>query len=132
MTTLALSLPPITIVGPKLFRQFLEEYSQICDLGPYNFVSSHMISRNSMKLGDALCIETAPVVHAESSFACILKSSSFKILYTGDTRPTQNILLPGFECDLLIHEATFDNASTVEAIRKNHSTWDEAISIARQ
>ena len=45
---------------------------------------------------------------------------------------TQNILLPGFECDLLIHEATFDNASTVEAIRKNHSTWDEAISIARQ
>ena len=52
--------------------------------------------------------------------------------YTGDTRPCSFILGPGKGADILIHEATFEDALEDEATGKNHSTWSEAIDIANR
>jgi ribonuclease Z len=58
-------------------------------------------------------------------------SKNFSILYSGDTRPTQNLLDIGKNCDLLIHECTFDNEYFKEAIEKKHSTISEAIEVGK-
>lgn len=129
---LGLDYTPATIIAPSLFKLFLKEISYIIDLPSYTFISSHKC-QNGIDLDDkgtGLVLQTVPVFHVESSFACILKTRHFKLLYTGDTRPCDSLIEPGMHCDLLIHEATFDNESLNEAVKKRHSTWAEAIEVA--
>lgn len=68
------------------------------------------------------------------------------IMYSGDTRPTYNIPVAAQilydRCKaseqksegklVLIHEATYDDSMTTEAIERKHSTVSEAISISKQ
>ena len=68
--------------------------------------------------------------------------SLFTLCYSGDTRPSSNIVREcrnfskacGRNVSLLLHEATFDDdeKGKGEAIRKRHSTVEEAMGIASQ
>ena len=124
-------LEPIIIVGPIFLELFLEEYGNICELGTYTFISSSDLVQVPFKVGN-FSLSTCQVHHVESSFACILKSDTFKVVYSGDTRPSDKLIQAGLDCDLLIHEGTFDNGSTADAVKKMHSTWAEAIYVAAQ
>lgn len=53
------------------------------------------------------------------------------IVYSGDCRPNRRLPKIGEWCDLLIHEATFDNELADDAVKKRHSTVDEAIGVAQ-
>jgi ribonuclease Z len=55
-----------------------------------------------------------------------------KIVYSGDTRPTTNLLLLAERADLLIHEATFENELEEKAIEDGHSTPAQAAKIAKK
>lgn len=59
-------------------------------------------------------------------------SDLFKVSYSGDTRP--NLERFAYEIgkgsDLLIHEATLDNELIEDAIKKRHSTINEAINVS--
>lgn len=48
-------------------------------------------------------------------------------MYSGDTRPCERLTAAGAGATLLIHEATFEPALRAHALRKRHSTSDEAI-----
>lgn len=122
---------PVVIIGPALYKSFLEEYSSVWYFGEYKFISSCSCVDTPEKLNDHLFISTFPVEHVDSSFAAILYSENIKIVYTGDTRPCEGLAMPGADCDLLIHEATFDDDNNNEAVKKNHSTWREAHRIAQ-
>ena len=58
-------------------------------------------------------------------------SEGFKLVYTGDTRPTEDLIelgkAGGKQTDLLIHEATAEHAMIVDCTIKKHSTFVEAI-----
>ncbi len=108
-------------------------------------------------------LKSVPVEHCPNAYALILGlrlpnppcmqnktnlHSLFQLCYSGDTRPSSNIIraceaLLSYRNDvagkrqsisLLIHEATFDDdeRGKKEAIRKRHSTVQEAIRIAAQ
>lgn len=69
-----------------------------------------------------------PVQHCNESYAIILETANgYKLVYSGDCRPSSSIISAGMNCDLLIHEATFDDAMSGDAIKKNHSTTSEAV-----
>lgn len=53
-------------------------------------------------------------------------------MYSGDTRPCDNLVRLGRGCQLLVHEATFDDSKRDHALRKKHSTVSEAIDVARR
>ncbi|GBC68744.1 Ribonuclease Z [archaeon HR01] len=53
-----------------------------------------------------------------------------RIVYTGDTRPCENIVEIAREADVLIHDATFDNSMRDEANIEGHSTAMQAAEIA--
>ncbi|KAL6547800.1 hypothetical protein OROHE_009505 [Orobanche hederae] len=79
-----------------------------------------------------------PVIHCQEAFGVALKAASrvtatgktvpgWKIVYSGDTRPCQELLKASDGATILIHEATFEDGMLGEAIEKNHSTTTEAV-----
>jgi len=55
-----------------------------------------------------------------------------KIVYSGDTRPTESLLRLTEGADLLIHEATFDDELLDKAIEDGHSTPSQAAETAKK
>ncbi|CAD5214498.1 unnamed protein product [Bursaphelenchus okinawaensis] len=55
-----------------------------------------------------------------------------KLVFSGDTKPCKNLAVQGSNADLLIHEATFEDAYARDAERKRHSTTGQAISIGKE
>jgi len=57
-------------------------------------------------------------------------SPKFKLVYSGDTRPSKELEEEGEGADLLIHEATFESQMKEDALKKMHCTVDEAVHVA--
>lgn len=55
-----------------------------------------------------------------------------KIVYSGDTRPSQKVLELSRGADLLIHDGTFDDTLREKAIEAGHSTVVEAAHLAKK
>jgi len=55
-----------------------------------------------------------------------------KLVYTGDTRPTDSVVEAAEDADLLVHDATFASDWADRAKQTAHSTAREAASIANQ
>ena len=90
------------------------------------------------------------VEHCPDSYALVLfienyweiddTSSTFRLIYSGDTRPSYNLVRnyhqmshPNYDdITLLVHEATFDDTKQQEAVKKKHCTVTEALQIANQ
>ena len=53
-----------------------------------------------------------------------------KIVYSGDTRPTQKLIKAATGADILIHEATFDFTMAEKAHVNGHSTVTQAAEAA--
>lgn len=78
-------------------------------------------------------LRSIPVQHCHSSYGLVLDfKSGHKIVYSGDCRPSQSLVKAGIDCDLLIHEATFDDSKQEDAVKKRHSTSSEARRMAVQ
>lgn len=60
------------------------------------------------------------------------KLDTFTLSYSGDCRPSDTFAEYGKDCDLLIHEATFDDRNQEDANAKKHCTISEAIGISRK
>jgi ribonuclease Z len=74
-------------------------------------------------------IETARVKHCAYSFGIAVVNEGCKIVYSGDCRPSEKLIEIGMDADLLIHEATFYDSLIEEALKKQHSTISEAVSV---
>jgi ribonuclease Z len=83
--------------------------------------------------GHVTRLRSIPVQHCHSSYGIVLDlSSGHKVVYSGDCRPSQSLVKAGADCDLLIHEATFDDSMAADALKKKHSTASEARGVAAQ
>ncbi len=60
------------------------------------------------------------------------RSKEFKLVFSGDCRPSDELVKAGKDCDLLIHECTFDNANHDKAVRARHSTIGEALDVSKR
>ncbi|KAL8139464.1 hypothetical protein V2J09_005485 [Rumex salicifolius] len=83
---------------------------------------------------------SVPVVHCPQAFAVVLNASErinqdcevipgWKLVYSGDTRPCQELIKASRDATVLIHEATFEDSMMEEAVARNHSTTGEAIQV---
>eukprot|EP01038_Epipyxis_sp_PR26KG_P010783 gene10783-14479_t len=78
-------------------------------------------------------LRSIPVQHCQNSYGVVIElASGHKIVYSGDCRPSQSLVKSGIKCDLLIHEATFEDCRDKDALKKRHCTRAEAVSISKQ
>ncbi|XP_074599765.1 ribonuclease Z [Brevipalpus obovatus] len=80
-------------------------------------------------------LRTCRVDHCIDSFGIIIETDgpdSKKIVYSGDAMPTKSLIRTGKDCDLLIHEATFEDSLADEAILKRHSTFSQALGVREE
>ncbi|MCW4016582.1 MAG: ribonuclease Z [Candidatus Bathyarchaeota archaeon] len=85
---------------------------------------SKLQSGKAIKLADGTTVEPEMVL-GESRHGR-------KIVYTGDTGPSENLVKLAENADLLIHEATFEDAMKERAIEDGHSTPSIAAQTAKQ
>ncbi|OJK04556.1 hypothetical protein ASPACDRAFT_74187 [Aspergillus aculeatus ATCC 16872] len=86
--------------------------------------------REAIGLSDIL---PSRVSHCRGSMAVTLVyPDGFKLSFSGDCRPSENFAATGRGSTVLIHEATFQNDMAGSAIAKKHSTYAEALEVARQ
>lgn len=86
-------------------------------------------------------LKTCRAIHCYWSYSISIKfrltddnsnpGETFKVSYSGDTRPNTKFVDIGYDSDLLIHESTLDNELIEEAISKKHTTMVEAVNIAK-
>ncbi|KOB62207.1 hypothetical protein PFHG_03964 [Plasmodium falciparum HB3] len=80
---------------------------------------------------DILNIHVFKVNHINESYGIKVENKKIgSIVYSADTRPCENVKKFSKYCDILIHEATFDDELLGEAINKKHSTTKEAMDIS--
>lgn len=79
-------------------------------------------------------IQTCAAYHCEFAYSCALEfklseTETFKISYSGDTRPRYQFSTIGLNSDLLLHESTLEDTKLKDAMMKRHSTTSEAIQV---
>ena len=133
--------PHLVIIGPNLLRRWLEDYRRSCDhisfwyqnaQGFLDHLNQSPTSLHSsvQELGfTGVC--TVPVLHIHQSYGIVLyHREGWKLVYSGDTRPCDDLVKAGIGADLLIHEATFDDSLQEEAVLKKHSTLTDAVEVS--
>ncbi|OII75721.1 hypothetical protein cand_029660 [Cryptosporidium andersoni] len=81
-----------------------------------------------------ISLEPFVVEHINDSYGACVKfmncstSAIYSLVFSGDTKPCENVVNAARNCDILIHEATFGNEFAEEATRKLHSTFCGAVS----
>lgn len=138
------------IACPEKYRRSIEEYGSIEDIGigRIQFLNTSHLTRECIqsKIGPALDIlaklktrlpqisslMTVPTIHSEKSMCFRLDhADGWSIAYSGDSRPNSNFAAMALGVTCLIHEATFENDKLDEAVKKRHSTLEEALQVSQ-
>jgi ribonuclease Z len=73
------------------------------------------------------------VWHCHDAYGLVLRlHDGSKLVYSGDTKPCDQLIRAGMDASLLIHEATFDDSMEEDADKKKHTTVGQAIDVARR
>jgi ribonuclease Z len=145
---------PIFIIAPWRLFNSLYDYNQVENIGLEDytvpFVSSNLIPRHLLPLGSTQNLdvglfqgflssmnlqsfETCYVQHCPQAYGvAITHKSGWKIVYSGDCRPSGDLVEIGRDATVCIHEATVAETQPQEALDKMHSTTGEAIMIGKR
>lgn len=149
---------PILIIGPRPLRKTLHLYSSLEPM-KFTYIEAscteqqtgdqeagsdvdHQIRNlleDTKKSMGIQRLESIRVQHCSHAFALAIESNDFdhetsqgwKIVFSGDTRPCDQLIKAAENATVLIHEATFEDTMLDEAVEKRHSTTGEAIATGR-
>jgi len=140
------SATPLVVVGPRQLRRVLSMYSRI-EYVPIHFIDCaqtteaksaeggvpEILSERLEDLGIAT-LRSVPVHHScYHAFGVVLEGKrGWKLTFSGDTRPCDDLVMAAANSTIFIHEATFENGMMEEALAKKHSLCGEAIECGRR
>jgi ribonuclease Z len=131
---------PIYVMGPQQLFSWLSEFAS-CSVGDVNFVFTPCSDATTPTHEFASTLETlgisklwnVPVIHCFDSYAVVMEHKcGWKFVYSGDTRPCDDLIEAGRDATILVHEATLDTSLQEDAIAKRHSTTGEALEVGRK
>lgn len=140
-----LSTSPVHLLAPKQILTWLNFYDRYFEdiSQEFNLISNDSLLHDEHTLFEGTKvrllaslgmsdISTTYVRHCPNAFGVAFTArSGYKICYSGDTMPSENLIDLGMRCDLLIHEATMEDELENEAVIKMHSTTSQAIEVGR-
>lgn len=145
-------------IAEPAMSQWLREYSSVEDYGYHHLVliDSFPVSKNGTARSSLRCkgeevgygsanseicnamrqatgladLVTCSVPHCHGARGVAFTfPDGFKLTYSGDARPSQNLVDIGQNSTVLLHEATFDDELQGDAKAKGHSTTSEALGV---
>lgn len=131
----------VLVIAPDLILKYYEFIAISC--GCEDFFSFQSITRSifagltseisQVSLGLITRLQSIEVQHCYQSYGVVIELyTGQKVVYSGDCRPSQSLAFCGMNCDLLIHEATFDDDKSIDALNKKHCTLTEALNVCRR
>lgn len=134
---------PLPVLAPYSILFYIHAFHDTFEpiLSDFNFIDNKLFLKRSkydnyfdvydqMRVKN---IECCLVNHCISAYGVSLTTlNDVKIVYSGDCRPDGRLVDMGRGCDLLIHEATLEDALETEAKIKKHCTLSEALEVARR
>ena len=134
----------LLVMGPRKLGEMLALYSNTCEQLSYSFAINYhhrfdsivsplpSVRRAAVELG-LQNIHTVIVEHCWDAYGIVLRGrdSGGKIVFSGDTRPCQDLIEVGRGAKLLIHEATFDDELKKEALERKHCTVSDALTVSK-
>eukprot|EP01062_Namystynia_karyoxenos_P062218 TRINITY_DN55134_c0_g1_i1.p1 TRINITY_DN55134_c0_g1~~TRINITY_DN55134_c0_g1_i1.p1 ORF type:complete len:856 (+),score=240.38 TRINITY_DN55134_c0_g1_i1:81-2570(+) len=142
-------VPPVHVVGPDDLGPYLMYFERICRT-PMSYRFSTCAKLDSASgggptldlLGGAATLKCVKVDHCPDAWGCVLAGrwhppgaadpADWKAVFSGDCRPTDALVDAGAGCDVLVHEATFEDDKLQDAEAKRHSTVGGALGVARR
>lgn len=123
---------PTRVLAPRKVSWWLKDYSTRCQKLHYRFVDCRSLTEKECEFG-ALNFQTVPVIHCKESYGVVVsREKSWRIVFSGDTRPCPALTRLGRNATLLLHEATLEDSMLEDAKEKKHCTISEALQIAEQ
>jgi hypothetical protein len=128
----------IVVIAPPVVLKYYEYCACVAgldDLVTFVPTVSTLFASYSVPLpsGVKMLVRSVQVMHCKESYAIVLDIRSTirptKIVYSGDCRPSSALINAGKNCDLLMHEATFDDTMQSDAECKRHCTTSEAVAV---
>nr|MDO8134355.1 ribonuclease Z [Candidatus Njordarchaeum guaymaensis] len=83
-----------------------------------------------LQFGESVKLKNSSIVTSEMVVGP--RRPGRKIAYSGDTRPTRDIVSLSSNADVLIHDATYDDSLLDKAIEYGHSTASQAAEVAKE
>eukprot|EP00914_Ancora_sagittata_P006427 GHVO01012986.1.p1 GENE.GHVO01012986.1~~GHVO01012986.1.p1 ORF type:complete len:534 (-),score=124.58 GHVO01012986.1:139-1740(-) len=133
-------LKNLLIIGPQYLQEWISYWDDICFRTTLTACEDTLV--NPLALTDDLSISLCRVEHtyrmtaagriSQGCFGARIKGSCIDLVYSGDTGPSSDLIKLGHGCDVLIHEATFEDILESEAVAKCHSTLTHALDASRQ
>ncbi|KAL7079346.1 hypothetical protein ACQ4LE_001353 [Meloidogyne hapla] len=116
-----ISLPPL--FNANSTKEGIQKHNSSVDLMKH--FPKNIFSQNEWNLSEAIAFQ---VDHTKWSCGYTFRTlnEKRKIVFSGDTKPCENILKFGKDADLLIHECTFEDGLEEDALYKRHSTMKQA------
>ena len=108
------------------------EYRNDPRLKTFQFDRMNTNMMNKMLTDLDIQFETIPVNHPGQANACKLKLDGFTFVYSGDTTYFPNLSNFASNCDLLVHECTFEDYDRNNARTKLHSTLSDALRVFKE
>eukprot|EP01064_Diplonema_japonicum_P006868 TRINITY_DN14695_c0_g1_i1.p1 TRINITY_DN14695_c0_g1~~TRINITY_DN14695_c0_g1_i1.p1 ORF type:complete len:722 (+),score=113.56 TRINITY_DN14695_c0_g1_i1:41-2167(+) len=123
-------ISPVQVIGPIELQEYLEVFQEAVEL---NYLYK-VCSDNEETIGEGVKVRSIPVEHCSDAWGCVVTGNDpkWKIVYSGDTRPCEKVVEAGEGCDMLVHEATFEDEKSEDAVSKCHSTVSEAFSVGER
>lgn len=121
----------ILIIGPMWLEQFLQDFEVVEPLF-FHFVDCDELRGEEHGLADYLReelsikkLQTVQVIHSFPSYGVVLETDSWKFVYSGDTRPCEELIQAGKGAHIVLHEANFEEDMLEKAKGDRHSTLQE-------
>ncbi|KAJ3185591.1 Zinc phosphodiesterase ELAC protein 2 [Geranomyces variabilis] len=152
---------PLVMIAPARYRIFLKEYSDVEDFG-FNhilFIDCEEVrwkkdetlttvdgvsstadngtdNERLAVLKESMQLESVAAVlvdHCPWAYALVLQTrAGCKLVFSGDCRPSENLIEAGKGATIVIHEGTLCDSMKDEADRKRHCTIGQAIQVAEK
>ncbi|KAM9296620.1 zinc phosphodiesterase ELAC protein 2 [Gastrophryne carolinensis] len=140
---------PVTLIGPTILMTWLNQFHDHCQEILHNI--SFIPSRSLIEGAEVECLKTKALIsslleqyqlvkfqtcyvrHCKNAFGCaVIHQSGWKLVFSGDTMPCDNLINIGKDATLLIHEATLEDGLEKDALEKAHSTTSQAIDVGKR
>ncbi len=131
--SLLLIIPPAVHKWLESYKNEVEAISHLYRMIPCETFRSNTDEEVLNRIG-LTELKTCFVPHCDHSYGVSFTTKNepkYKIVYSGDTIPSDNLIEMGKNCDLLIHEASMEDELVDEARLKFHSTTSEAIEVGK-